>query len=149
MSLNHQIAEHTASMVKAAWGGRYPTWSEFKQCSREGQVRVDKTVAAEAIYLDPVPPSFRILYGYVTLWAGFLAVPVSLTLWLMSDLSAWFILVGVILGWYLVRVARDGHCEGITTAAENDETFYQRLVESGAFILEPAPTNSVGRDPAQ
>ncbi len=137
MGLNEEINASAANRMREAWGGKFPTWEEFKTASRDGQVRVNKTVAAQAIHSKSVPASFRIFYGIILLWLGFLVVPIMAVVWFFTDLSAWWIAGGAILAWFLVKVSRDGHCEGIKAGAENDEQFYNVLIENGAFLFDP------------
>lgn len=137
MSLNRQVAEQIASDMKSEWGDRFPSWREFKAASREGRIQVNRTVAAEAISWVQVPTPYRIFYGFVTMWIAFLALPITLVLWLSLDLSAWWIAGSLIGGWFLLKVSREGHCEGIKVGAERDEAFYQTLVENGAFWFLP------------
>jgi hypothetical protein len=77
------------------------------------------------------------LYGVVTLWLGFLAIPVSLILWLSMGLSAWWVAAGAVAAFYLVAVSRDGHCQALRVGAEKHKGFYEVLVWQGAFFFEP------------
>ena len=139
MSMNQQIRESAASDLRNAWGGRWPTWDEFKSASENGRVQVNKTIAAEAVRLPPVPAIYRILYGVITLWIGFLALPVTAIAWFFSDFSAWWIAGALAGGMFLISVSRNGHCEGTKAGAEQNEEFYQWLVENGAFLFGPVP----------
>ena len=84
--MTNYIVEDLAKM----WGGRMPTWSEFKQANEEGRVRVNKTIAARAIFAEEVPFPFKIIYGVITLWTGFLIFPVVLITYFFASFSvAW------------------------------------------------------------
>lgn len=137
MGLNEQVNEAAAKEVQAMWGGRWPTWEEFRVASADGRVRVNKTIAAQAIYAKSVPAAFRIVYGGVTLWLGFLSLPIAMAVWFFADISVWWILGGAAIGWFLVKVSREGHCEGIRAGAEKDQQFYQAMLENGAFLFGP------------
>ena len=137
MGMNEKVNKFAATKLQEMWGGRWPTWDEFREATAGGRVRVNKTIAAEAIYSKSVPIIFRVFYGAILLWLGFLSLPITVAIWFFADVSAWWIAGGAIVGWFLVKVSREGHCEGIKLGAEKDEQFYQMLAESGAFLFEP------------
>lgn len=72
ISFNRQTAELTVRTLREAWGGRLPTWEEFKLASKSGRVTVDKTVALQAINLQGMPRGPAVFYGVVTMWVAFL-----------------------------------------------------------------------------
>ncbi|MCG8512080.1 MAG: hypothetical protein MI741_22925 [Rhodospirillales bacterium] len=96
---------------------------------------MNKTIAAQAIFSKSVPASFRIFYGGILLWLGFLSVPITVMVWFFTNISAWWIAGGAVLSWFLVKVSREGHCEGIKVGLEKDEQFYQNLIENRAFLF--------------
>lgn len=137
MDINEQIAQSAVQDLKEMWGGNLPTWEDFKNASKNGRVRSNKTVAAEAIHMEGIPKAYLIIYGVITLWFGFLIFPATLILWFFMGFSAWWILGSFFAAWFLVKVSRAGHCEAMKYAAERDEKFYEILVNNGAFLFGP------------
>jgi len=136
-TMNQQVNKLAIKDLTELWGGRLPTWDEFKIANREGRVRVNKTVAAQAIHWKGVPTAMMVLYGIVTMWTAFLLVPVMVGFYFFDIVSGWWILGAVVAAWFLIRVSRDGHCEGIKMGAERDEGLYTALVGNGAFLFAP------------
>lgn len=136
-TMNQQVNEAAVRELIELWGGRLPTWDEFKSASREGRVQVNKTVAADAIHWKGVPKSMMVLYGIVTMWTAFLAVPVMIGLYILDVVDGWWVLGAVFGAWFLIKVSRNGHCEGITMGAEQNEELYTELVSNGAFLFTP------------
>ncbi len=138
MGLNQQVAEMAAQSLMQAWGGRMPTWDEYKYAVKQGRVRVNKTVAAEAISIQGfAPKSFVIIYGFLVPWTAFLAVPISIALVFILGLSWWSVLGAFALAIFLMKVTREGHCEGIKAGASENEDVYLKLVSHGAFLFFP------------
>lgn len=137
-SFNQQSANLTVRQLQEAWGGRLPTWDEFKAASKNGGVVVDKTVALSAINLQGMPRGPAVFYGVVTMWAGFLVVPVSLVAWVFFGWSGYWILGAVAAALFLLSVSRNGHCEVTLMGAERDQTLYDLLVSRGAFLFLPS-----------
>ena len=137
MDMNEQIAQSAAQGLKEMWGGDLPTWEDFKKASKNGRVRTNKTVAAEAIHMKDIPKAYFIIYGVITLWLGYLIFPATLISWFFVGFSAWWILGSLFAAWFLVKVSRKGHCEGMKHGAERNEKFYERLVSNGAFLFGP------------
>lgn len=137
MDINEQIAQSAVQDLKEMWGGNLPTWEDFKKASKNGRVRANKTVAAEAIHMKGIPKAYFIIYGVITLWLGFLIFPATLILWFFMDFSAWWIIGSLCAAWFLVKVSREGHCEGMKHGAERNEKFYEILVNNGAFLFGP------------
>jgi hypothetical protein len=132
-----QINARAAANLQKMWGGRTPTWEEFKEASRGGRVRVNKSVANIAIHWHGMPKSHMILFGIITLWATFLAVPIAIALHFITGISAWWIAGSAALAWYLYKVSIDGQCEGIRYGAEANEELYKALIQNGAFLFGP------------
>ena len=139
MGLNEQTAELTVQEMKQLWGGNLPTWEEYKMAQKNGRVRVDKTVAAKAINIQGFPRSYFIIYGIITLWLGFLIFPVTLIAWFFTDFSGWWVLGSLAVSWFLVKVSREGHCEGLKHCAEKNPELYEIFVNNGAFLFGPNP----------
>jgi len=137
MSMNRQFAEAVTHRLMQHWGGRLPTWEEFKAAKKAGHVKVNKTVAAEAITWRSVPVSFRYFYGVALPWISFLLVPATLVAWPILGFSGWLVLGSFVGAWFLLKVSREGHCDGISIGAEEDEAFYDLLVRNGAFLFYP------------
>src|SRR5260221_3004853 len=102
------------------WGARMPTWEEFKQASKDGRVRVNKSVANNAIFARGVPKVHTIMFGVITLWAAFLVPPVALVLYFFFGINGWWVPGSLLLAWYLMKVSRDGQCDGIRYGAEQN-----------------------------
>ena len=81
MGMNEQVNQAAAKEIREAWGDRFPTWDEFREASAEGRVRVNKTIAAQLIHAKSVPAAYRIFYGVMLLWIGFLSVPIAVAVW--------------------------------------------------------------------
>lgn len=136
--MSKQIANLTVRQLQEAWGGRLPTWEEFKVASKNGGVIVDKTVALSAINLQGMPRGPAVFYGVVTMWAAFLVVPASIAAWIFLGWSAYWILGAVAAALFLISVSRNGHCEVTLMGAERDQTLYDLLVSRGAFFFSPS-----------
>ena len=136
-TMNQQVNELAVKDLTNLWGGRLPNWEEFKEASREGRVRVNKTIAAQAIHWKGMPTAMMFLYGIVTMWTAFLLVPVMIGLYFFGLVGGWWILGGLVGAWFLIKVSRNGHCEGIKMGAERNEGLYEALVGNGAFLFAP------------
>jgi hypothetical protein len=137
MTFNEQIENPAVMELLKVWGGRLPNWEEYKKAYRDGRVRGNKTVAAQAIYLEGIPKPYLIIYGIITLWLGFLMFPITAIAWFFLDFSAWWILGSFFAAWLLVKISREGHCEGMKHGAEINEELYEALVNNGAFLFLP------------
>jgi hypothetical protein len=71
-SLDLQIDTSIAKKLVELWGGRVPTWEEFKQASKERRVRVNKGIASKTLEtsakLGSEPKTFWIIYGVIVPW---------------------------------------------------------------------------------
>jgi CheY-like chemotaxis protein len=135
-------AERHASTVKALcemWGDRLPTWEEFRQAKEVGRLRTDKSVALHAIHWRGVPKAWMVIYGILTPWAACLVVPITVGMYFIRNVSAWWIFASVFTAWFLFRITQEGACEAIKDAATQDHKMYEALVDSGAFLFGPAP----------
>jgi len=137
MGINEQLAQSAVKELETMWGGNLPTWDDYKKAARSGRVRTNKTLAAQAIGMKGMPKAYFIIYGIITLWLGFLIFPATAIAWFFMDFSAWWILGALAASWFLVKVSREGHCEGIKHAAEKNEELYKILVRNGAFLFKP------------
>lgn len=137
MDLKDQIAESVVKELKEIWGGNLLSWEDYKQASKKGRVRANKTVAAKAIHMKGIPIAYLIIFGVITLWLGFLLFPITLISWFFRDFSAWWILGSFFAALFLVKISRAGHCEGMIHGAERNDKLYELLVRKGAFLFSP------------
>lgn len=137
-TLSQQINETAVKQLSKIWGGRLPTWDEFKQASKADRVQVNKSLANSLIFARGVPRAHSIMFGVIMLWAGFLASPIAIGLYFFNVLQGWWIVGSFVVAWYLFKVARDGQCDGLRYGAEADEAFYNALVGRGAFLFGPS-----------
>lgn len=137
MGMNSKIAQSAVQEMKDMWGGNLPTWEDFKNASKNGRVRANKTVAAQAINIKGISKAYFIIYGIITLWLGFLIFPGTVIAWFFMDFSAWWMLGALFAAWFLVKVSREGHCEAMKHGAEKSEKLYEILVNNGAFLFGP------------
>lgn len=142
MDINEQIANSVAEDLRNLWGGKMPTWDDFKTAAKKGRVKANKTVAAQVINKKGIPIAYSIIYGVLTLLIGFLIIPATMLLWFFLDFSAWWLLVSVFGAVFFVKLSRAGHCEGMIHAAEGNEKIYELLVNNGAFLFSPDPTEN-------
>lgn len=137
MGMNEQIAQSSIQDLKEMWGGNLPTWEDYKQAYKNGHVRANKTVASQAINMKGIPKAFFIIYGIITMWLGLLLFPATLISWFLMDFSAWWFLGALFVAWFLIKVSREGHCEGMKLGAAKNEKLYEVLVDNGAFLFSP------------
>lgn len=137
MNVIQQMAEHTVKQMKETWGGRLPTWEEYREAYAAGRVRANKTIALDAIKMKGIPTIYYILYGLITTTLGFFIFPATVIAWFFARFSAYWILGAAFAAWFLVKVSREGHCEGMKAGAEKHKEFYELLVSRGAFLFGP------------
>ena len=137
MGMNEQVAQNAVRKMEEMWGGKLPTWEDYKKAYKSGRVRANKTVAAQVIFMKGISKAYLIIYGIITLWLGFLLFPATVIAWFFMDFSAWWILGAFFAAWFLVKVSREGHCEAMKHGAEKNEKFYEILVNNGAFLFSP------------
>src|SRR5271156_2849122 len=96
-----------------AWGGRLPTWAEYKIANKSGRVRANKNIGMKAIYLQGVPRGFLFLFGIVTPW-GMCAAPVAcIILAILGVWGWWTIIPGLFTSWFLYKVSLEGAAAAI------------------------------------
>jgi len=137
--MNEQTNILATQELKERWGGNLPTWEEYKKAYKNGRVRANKTVAAQAIHFVGIPKIYTILYGIVTIWLGFLIFPLTLIVWFFMKFNWLWILGSLIAAWFFIKISREGHCEGMKLGAYRDEKLFDALVCNGAFLFGPAP----------
>ena len=132
-----EIDDGMANDLKKLWGGRLPTWEEFKEASKNHRVKTNKGIASKAIFLRGVPKSHQITFGIITAAGVFLIPIISVILYIFGNVGAWVILVCFFAGWFLYKATLNGACDGIRHGAEKSEPLYQHLVSRGAFLFGP------------
>jgi hypothetical protein len=137
MTYTQMEAEAIVNEMKMLWGGELPSWQEFRAAAKSGRVSANRTIAAGAIHMNGMPKPYSIIHGIITLWAGFLLFPITLITWFFGDYSGWWVFGAFCTSWFLIRVAREGHCQGMVDGAVRHEELYKALVSSGAFLFEP------------
>jgi hypothetical protein len=126
----------TDDLIKL-WGGRLPTWEEFKAANKRGRVRANKNIGIKAIGLQGVPKSFWILYGVLTA-SAVLVVPIAcILLSILGVIEWWYIIVSFFVSLFLYKLTLEGAAEAIKCGAEKDEALYWHLVRKGAFLFDP------------
>ena len=142
MDYENVIRELDSSIVRKLaqmWGGRMPTWEEFKLAHERGVVRTNKSLAYK-VFWDVGVPKFRALvFGFIIPVVGaliVLAAPVVLSI--MGKLSYWLIPVIWILGsWLLFKVCAIAACEAVKDRAVRNQKIYESLVKRGGFSFAP------------
>lgn len=133
-----QQAQCVTDQLTESYGGRLPTWEDFKQANRDGRVRANKVVAMKAIWWEGVPRPYQVIYGMIVPWAAFLVVPLAIVLYFWPGVSGWWIVASTILAVYFFRVSKDGACEGMKACAARNEKLYELLIVRGAFLFGPS-----------
>jgi len=133
MELDNSIADD----LKNVWGGRLPTWDEFRTASKADSVRANKDIGIEAIGLKGIPRSFWLLFGVVTP-CGVFAVPIGCIILAIFGVVGWWTLIpGLSASWFLYKVSLEGAANAIRYGAEENEALYNDLVSRGAFLFSP------------
>jgi len=132
-----EFDEAIANALKEQWGGRFPTWQEFKTASRIGHIAVNNNVSMEAIKLPGVPWRYKITYGILTASGVFLVPLICLILAIIGMIKWWSIIFGILVGWVLFKITVKGSAQSIRYGAEDSETLYHSLVHRGAFLFPP------------
>ena len=135
------------------WGGRFPTWEEFKKANNHGRVRVNKDLANKlAPSVGPKAHRNRMRFVAImlatALWAAFLALPIAIALYFLigiSGRSIWEFRSRLLLD--KGGKGRAVRCPALWSGC--DEQFYLALINHGAFLFEPvqdqhqSPTRNV------
>jgi len=118
-------------------GRALPSWDQFKEASRHGQVRAKQSVAFTVIWWRGMPRRYAIFYGVFQALSSLLAVPATLALYILTGISAWWIVASALAAAYLLVATREGVCAAVIAGAEQDETLYRALALRGAFLFKP------------
>jgi hypothetical protein len=136
-NVDRMLNEAIATDLKTLWGGRLPTWAEFKEANQADRVKVNKGVAQRALNHDGVPLHYRITFGIITQWAMFVVPVVSVVAYLLGYSKGWVVLGALAVGVYMYKVTFTGACYGVREGAAQNEALYQNLVFNGAFLFGP------------
>lgn len=140
IDLDAKIREMAISDLKNLWGGRFPTWNEFKKAHEKGRIKTHKGIANQALSLSGIPKGYYILYGIITPWMMFLIPIISIILYFFGYGNGWVVFGCVLSGYFLYKVTFVGACYGIAEGAAADEELYRVLISNGAFVF--GPTNN-------
>lgn len=122
------------------WGGRMPTWEEFRSSHSRGIVRVNRHLAYKSFYGNAAvrkacAPRFG--FGFAVPVGGALAIfAIPILACFVLKLSYWF----VPLGWLVIsplfyKLLEREACRGLETGAARNENLYETLVRQGAFLF--------------
>jgi hypothetical protein len=136
--VSQAIDDSVTRKLKSAWGGRFPTWEEYKVAKEGGRVKANKNIGIKAIHLRGVPRGLWFLFGIVTPWGMFAAPVVCIILAMLGVWGWWTIILGLFVSWFLYKVSLEGAADAIKYGAEENEALYQALVCRGAFLFGPA-----------
>jgi hypothetical protein len=132
-----ELENSITNNLKTLWGGRLPTWDEFKTASKAGRVRANKGIGIKAVGLKGIPRSFWLLFGVVTP-CGMFAVPIGCIILVILGLVGWLTLIPALFAsWFLYKVSLEGAADAIRYGAEENEALYNALVSMGAFLFNP------------
>jgi hypothetical protein len=135
--VSQEINLGVAQDLKKSWGGRFPSWQEFKTANKSGRVRTNKNVGIKAIHFKGIPRGFWLLFGIMTPCGMFAAPIVCIILASFGVWAWWTIILGLCASWFLYKVSLEGAADAIRHGAEANEALYQALVPSGAFMFTP------------
>jgi hypothetical protein len=131
------INERIVNDLKKQWGGRLPTWDEFKTSHRNGRVNANKMVASRAISLSGMPRACYYWYGIIMPWAMFLIPIISIVSYLLGHGNVWIVAGSFVVSYALFKYTAAGSCSSMLNGAVANETLYQFLVSNGAFLFGP------------
>jgi len=137
-SLEQSLYATITKKLIEAFGGRLPTWEEFKEASRQGRVRGSTSLAFYTMWWSGMPTGYAIFYGFFVALASLLAIPVAVGLYVLAGISGWWIIASIAVAVYLFGVTKEGAGTTMITGAQRSEQLYQMLVIRGAFLFEPS-----------
>ncbi|MGH7871863.1 MAG: hypothetical protein ACREQO_06540 [Candidatus Binatia bacterium] len=144
-NVGQMIDEGIVRDLTKLWGGRLPTWTEYKAARHAGRVKTNKGVAQRAVNQRGVPAYYRIMFGAVTPWGMFLVPIAGVFSYFFSYSNGWFAVAALAGGIFCYKLTFAGACYGVLEGAEADEVLYQRLITSGAFLFAPPSIQSGGK----
>jgi hypothetical protein len=125
--VSQEINFGVAQDLKKSWGGRFPSWQEFKAANKSGRVRTNKNVGIKAIHFKGIPRGFWLLFGIVTPCGMFAGPIVCIICARFGVWSWWTIILGLCASWFLYKVSLEGAADAIRHGAEANEALYQAL----------------------
>lgn len=137
--VSQAIDNGIARDLQNLWGGRFPTWEEFKAANQAGRVRTNKGIGIKAIGLKGVPRSSWFFFGVATPCGMFAAPILCLILAICGIVGWWTLIPALFASWYLYKVSLAGAADAIRYGAVDNEALYQALISRGAFLFSPAP----------
>jgi hypothetical protein len=137
-SLEERSSAATAMKLMDAFGGRLPTWGEFKQASGRGRVHPNISIALRSMWWSGMPITYAVFYGFFIASVSLLIIPTAIVLYLFATISGWWLIASIILATYLFGVTKRGACMTMITGAERHQHLYRMLVVRGAFLFEPS-----------
>ncbi|WP_040370967.1 hypothetical protein [Alkalidesulfovibrio alkalitolerans] len=135
-TMTQQVAEFTKNEVVELFGGRVPTWDEYREAYEAGRVRADRSVAGRT-YDAACMSKFGKAHARLTALVSLIALPSSLLAYFFWDKSGWWILCGLAISVFFGKVSREVQCECIKQGAYVDENVYEVLFDMGAFLFGP------------
>jgi hypothetical protein len=141
-SLEQSLSATITKKLIEAFGGRLPTWEEFKQASRHGRVRGSTSLAFYTMWWSGMPTGYAIFYGFFVALASLLATPIAVGLYFLVGISGWWIIASIAMAVYLFGVTKEGAGTTMITGAQRNERLYQLLVIRGAFLFEPSDVDA-------
>jgi hypothetical protein len=137
-SLEQSLSATITKKLIEAFGGRLPTWEEFRQASKHGRVRGSTSLAFYTMWWSGMPTGYAIFYGFFVALASLLAIPIAVGLYVFAGISGWWIIASIAMAVYLFGVTKQGAGTTMITGAQRNERLYQMLVIRGAFLFEPS-----------
>jgi hypothetical protein len=131
------INERIVNDLKKQWGGRLPTWDEFKKAHKAGRVSANKIVASTAMSLSGMPRKYYYMYGIVTPWGMFLIPIISIGAYLLGYGNLWVVVGSFAISYGFFKFQAAACCNTMLNGATANEALYQLLISNGAFVFGP------------
>jgi hypothetical protein len=136
-NVDRMTDERVVRDLNKLWGGRLPTWAEYKVAKRAGRIKTNKGVAQRAINQHGVPVYYRIMFGGLIPWAMFLVPIAGVIGYFLGYFNGWVAVAFLAGGIFCYKLTFVGACYGVLEGAEADEALYQMLLLNGAFLFAP------------
>jgi hypothetical protein len=136
-NVDRMIDERVVLDLNKLWGGRLPTWAEYKVAKQAGRIKTNKGVAQRAVNERGVPAYYSILFGTVTPWAMFLVPLAGVISYLLNYCNGWVAIASFVGGVFCYKLTFVGASYGVLEGAEADEALYRMLISNGAFLFAP------------
>ena len=128
-TMNQSAADLTYNELVEKWG-KEPTWEDFKEQLKNGQVQMDKTVASQIFSHGKVSPPLMIT---LLLWISILLPLGVIILYFIINFNAWYILLSAIISFFTMKISRKMQVSKIIHIASQDEKFYKTIMKAGGF----------------